>query len=221
MTHSDNIPSPAPRRRPSGALVAACLALLLSLGGTAAAAALISGAQIRDGSLTGADVGLGAKGVRSVDLRDGSLELADIAAPTRSQFRELEPNGLLRPGQTVTGTFGQSMYHVPNVGSDYRLSVMLPLPTSPVLGNASVNFAADANAATTDDDASCTGTLAAPTAPSGKVCLYPSFSFGVSSASGLALAQLGDRGFAVTWTSNSPASATLLYGSWAYTPPFN
>jgi ethanolamine utilization microcompartment shell protein EutL len=35
-----------------------------------------------------------------------------------------------------------------------------------------VNFAVDGSDATTDDDANCTGTFDAPTAPAGQVCIY-------------------------------------------------
>jgi hypothetical protein len=53
-------------------MVVACAAVVLACGGSAAAATLITGAQVEDASLTGADV------------RDGSLTRADLAAEART-----------------------------------------------------------------------------------------------------------------------------------------
>src|SRR5215208_6266587 len=44
------------RHRPSSAMVIACLALSIALGGTASAAVLITGKQVKDGSIAGRDV---------------------------------------------------------------------------------------------------------------------------------------------------------------------
>ncbi|WP_157592179.1 hypothetical protein [Solirubrobacter soli] len=60
------------RLRPSPSMVVACAAVVLACGGSAAAATLITGAQIKDGSLTGADV------------RDGSLTRADLSAEAQT-----------------------------------------------------------------------------------------------------------------------------------------
>jgi hypothetical protein len=60
------------RRRPSPALIVACLALFVALGGTSYAVAVgsIGSPQIRDGS------------VRSVDVRDNGLRGKDLARDT-------------------------------------------------------------------------------------------------------------------------------------------
>jgi hypothetical protein len=84
-------------RKPSPALVVACAALFVALGGPATAAKLISGKkikpnsittrQIRNRTLTSADIAkstvaslkAGAREVTSDDIVDGSVELADMA----------------------------------------------------------------------------------------------------------------------------------------------
>lgn len=75
-------------------------------------------------------------------------------------------------------------------------------------------------ARTVDDDATCTGTVAVPTAPSGRVCLYEGSGFGiVGSGAGWELTSgIGSRyGFLVT-TEGDPVD-TEVRGTWAYTAP--
>jgi hypothetical protein len=59
--------------------VAAGLILTASLGGPAGAAALFTGEQVRDGSLTGRD--LANASLTGRDVRDGSLAATDVDAP--------------------------------------------------------------------------------------------------------------------------------------------
>ncbi len=88
--------------------------------------------------------------------------------------------------------------------------------TAPVgLTAAHVNFAADASSATTDDDATCTGTTAAPTAPSGRVCIYLISSTGITGAVGTIPEFLTDHAFLVSMQ----GKAAVLKFTWAYTAP--
>lgn len=64
-------------RRPTYANVAASLALVLSLTGTAVAAARIGSAEIRDNAVASRDIKNGD--VRAIDLRDGSVTAAKLA----------------------------------------------------------------------------------------------------------------------------------------------
>jgi hypothetical protein len=67
------------RRRPSPAMVVACLALFVALGGSALAAApLITGAQINNGSVTGRD--LRNNSVKGADVAEASLGRVPSAA---------------------------------------------------------------------------------------------------------------------------------------------
>ena len=98
-------------------------------------------------------------------------------------------------------------------------SVSLPGKAPVALTSANVNFATDALAETTDDDATCTGTAAAPTAPAGKVCLYIYSSTlpGVTSLQGFQANNLGNQAFYVSWTAAGGTDSVFL--TWAYTAP--
>ena len=63
-------------RSPTYANVAATLALFVALGGSAYAAATVSGRDVRNGTLTGADVKNNS--LRGADVRDRSLRAADF-----------------------------------------------------------------------------------------------------------------------------------------------
>lgn len=106
-----------------GLHVAVGIALVLGLGvaGAASAEALIGSKQVKDGSLTGADLRRGT--VRSSDVRDGSLRARDF---------EVVPQG--PPGlQGPTGVPGIS-------GSPGVVIVDLPHPAVAVPGNSAVAY---------------------------------------------------------------------------------
>jgi hypothetical protein len=73
------------KRRPSPATVTAVVALFVALGGTSYAALVITGRNVRNGSLTGADVktnsltGVDIKGIHGADVANNSLTSADVA----------------------------------------------------------------------------------------------------------------------------------------------
>src|ERR1700748_1908548 len=69
------------RRRPSPALVVALLALFVALGGSASAAFIITGRNVKNGSLTGKDVKNGSLG--SSDVKNHSLTSKDIKGRVR------------------------------------------------------------------------------------------------------------------------------------------
>jgi hypothetical protein len=85
---------------------------------------------------------------------------------------------------------------------------------------ATVNFAPDA--VTNDEDASCTGTATAPSAPAGKVCVYIISSSNVDGAAAYApYANFANRYFAITFATSGPGAGNHMYlwYSWAYTAP--
>lgn len=63
-------------RRPSASMLVALTALFVALGGTSLAAILITGANVKDGSLRGRDIANGSVG--GADVIDGSLRGRDI-----------------------------------------------------------------------------------------------------------------------------------------------
>ena len=79
--------SPASIRRQlaSPAMLVAILALVISLGGTAWAAATITGANIKDGTLTGIDVKNNT--LTGVDVKTGTLAEADLSTSARGSLK--------------------------------------------------------------------------------------------------------------------------------------
>lgn len=74
-------------RRPSPAMIVACVALVFSLAGNAIAARVLitSSTQIKNGTVTGADVRNSS--LRGADVRNGSLAAADLSTAARRTLR--------------------------------------------------------------------------------------------------------------------------------------
>jgi hypothetical protein len=88
------------KRRPSASLILAILALFVSLGGSGYAAITITGENIKDGSITNAD--LAARSVRSSTVKDGSLlssdfKLGQLPAGARGPAGAAGPGGPAGP----------------------------------------------------------------------------------------------------------------------------
>ena len=97
-------------RKPSPALVVSIVALVMSCGGTAAAARFLitSSKQIKNGAVTGADV------------RDGSLTLKDLKAGLVPTARATDPGGVATEAYRKTGP------ELPNGGSATVATLDLP-----------------------------------------------------------------------------------------------
>jgi hypothetical protein len=125
-------------------------------------------------------------------------------------------NGVIPSGQTVTGEITWDA-HIGAPGSD-RVGANLP-GTAPVpLTGGTVNIA---NAGAGDADATCTGAVAAPTAPPGKVCIYlASFSGNSLASINGGIGFLPSRAFWITFTPNGGFdNDEIIYATWAYTAP--
>jgi hypothetical protein len=222
----------------------------------------LKGIDLLDDSLGGDEVKEEAlKGVRSADRADsaakadsatraGSASMADVADRAddadRLQGQALQTfmrfNVPIPSGITVTGVWGGREQQAGDLdatpGDDlyrYEQAVSLPFPASVDLTDVMVNYAASNQKAkdfASDDDMSCTGTLAAPTSPPGKVCIYlddnslPNVGFNADTASGAALMGSPRLGFYIkgptatgTDATTSGVSGHLIRGSWAYTAP--
>ena len=125
---------------------------------------------------------------------------------------------LVPAGQTVIG-FGTWDHSVVITNEDIVHAVFLPALERIVFTFTDVNFAP--SAAATDDDASCTGTYVAPTAPSGKVCIYISSSAGMGSLQGTAVSGVLVGGsFWISGVATGAAGNDLyVQYSWAYHAP--
>ncbi len=132
------------------------------------------------------------------------------------------PQSEIPSGVTVTG---DASWSGPVVVDDagHRINVAFPGKAPTALDSADVNFAADSVPETTDDDASCSGSFAGPSAPAGKVCIYwfgLSSPTGMDSLSGNANPFIGTNGFYIQLSANgSQGDPMLLNFSWAYTAP--
>ena len=131
-------------------------------------------------------------------------------APGRSA---LEP---LRSGETIRGVVGGD-FDANAAGNDFGVLETFPIPAPQPVEDA--NIVVDGG---DDDEANrCTGTAAAPSAPPGVVCIYPT---------GVVLNAIGFRGkdvivggssrfgFELLWAAADPGD-TLLQAIWAYQAP--
>lgn len=199
------------RTRKAIAAVAATAVLVVVAGGSATAAALITGKQIKNGTITSAD--LKNNTVTTKDLTNRTVRKPDLSAKVSQSLA----GGRIPSGRTVTGIIN---YQVPNTGNFYFvIPFYLPGTAGTNLGAGEVNFAADSSAVTIDDDASCTGTYASPSAPAGKVCVY--LSAASADSSGLQAVGLGDQSsFTLRWTDAATGGGeAFVRASWAYSAP--
>lgn len=155
----------------------------------------VTGGQVQDGTITGADV--------NENSLDGVRRFGD-AIPS---------------GTTVIGVWGGSGVVDTDTPDEFDFLVSLPAAAPTALTDANVNFTPGTSGA--DDDATCDGTVDAPTGPPGKVCLYTNSNVGGSPAlSGASIgSQVGPNrlGFLVTGT--AAAGTVYAHGTWTYTAP--
>lgn len=142
---------------------------------------------------------------------------------TDSSGSGVSPWDTIPSGQTLAGPLNFDGHQAGDGSSDeffIPFGAVAPAP----LANTKVNFApvGDGGGAFGDQDAACTGSADAPTAPVGKVCIYVAFAGGVDrdSTAGWAPFHLADRGFNIGIVpAGNPGDDMYLFGSWAYTAP--
>jgi hypothetical protein len=216
----------------AGTVVAFVLGIVIATAGTATAAKLIGGNQIKDGSIASKDLSKAVRAKLDKPGRRGPAGSRGAPGPNGATGAKGEPGAAgakgdagprgfsawdtIPSGTTVVGT-ARFDVEAPAVGGDFQFTIPLPAKAPAGLSPEAVNFAADASAATVDDDAACTGTAGAPTAPAGKVCLY-SVAIGAANVQGQATNALPDRGFRLSWSATAIGD-TLVEATWAYTAP--
>jgi hypothetical protein len=194
------------RRRLTYANVVATLALVLVVaGGGTAFALVVTGKQVKDRSLTGRDI------------KNSSLSITKLNATARGALTDTSPWERVPAGRTIQGVFSQQHPAVGANGFVFDVMVNLPARARVSLTSAQVNVAPNVLYPIIDGDSSCTGTVSAPTAPAGKVCVYIG---GTSATSNIfaSAATPADQGFWVTYR-DSVGTAVYINGSWAYTAP--
>ena len=216
-------------------MVVALVALVFSLAGTGVAARYLitSSAQVKNGVLNGADVRNSS--LTGADVKNRSLTAADFSGSVQGPAGAAGPAGpqgaqgpkgdrgvsaweTIPSGVTVTGSEATA---TPVGGTDalHIQTVDLGARAPAALTDATVNVAAPAPTLfKPDGDASCAGSVAAPTAPPGKVCVYLESSANVEDIEGAAQAAGADLSFNVRLrsTTTGPTRWSL---TWAYTAP--
>jgi len=125
-------------------------------------------------------------------------------------------NAKIPSGTTVTGYEAFTWFGVQ--GGNHDEVVHFPGKAPVALTNATVNFANTFTANTPENDATCTGTFVAPTAPAGQVCLYVDKNLLLNKFFGYSLpAAFADTGFLIIVNENPGANYSSV--SWAYTAP--
>jgi collagen triple helix repeat protein len=230
-----------PRSTPAVILGVAALMILTTTGG-AVAGSLITGKQIKDNTVTTKDIKNGT--LTSQDLSSTLTAAAGVPGPagpagspgakgdkgdkgadgTNGANGDVGPRGFsawdqIPAGVTVTGVVTVDASTTGATSSD-QIAVTLPGVAPNGISSSKINFAADANTDTTDDDAECTGTTAVPTAPPGTVCLYLGNNTNVIDVNGIS-ALVNTRGFRISWKPETAVAGTDTYMnmSWAYTSP--
>ena len=226
-----------PRFPRSTAVVVAGAALLLAIGSTGGAVAgrLITGKQIKNNTIT------------SADIKNKTITKRDLAKSAQPKVGARGPAGATGPAGPAgaTGPQGPRGFAawdvIPSgtsvVGSldiladdggrfdgegPTRLDAYfeeLPAQAPRALALEDVRFGEHAGAAPAAVDPACSGSVAKPSAPAGKVCVYLDTVHGAKNVEG-SVGRLADRTFAIAWTANPNASGySAINGSWAYTAP--
>jgi hypothetical protein len=211
-------------RRPSPAFIVAVLALIVALGGTSYAAITVTGAQIRDGSITTRDIR--DRSLRAEDFRDRlpagrKGKQADAgAAAVRSQpaaagaASDPLSSNTLSSGEILAGAF-EIRGHAVQAGQTFRTTLPFghKLPARPT----AVRLLDNPGFTTPD----CQGWGGDPEPAPGVLCIYvdgtgnqPELRINFAGISNLVL--LTGTGLAMRAT--RPGEATA-FGAWAYKVP--
>jgi hypothetical protein len=234
------------RRHLSPSLAVSLLALVVALGGTAYAAALITGRDVKNNSLTGADIK--NRSIKARDLAAGA-RLVGPAGPTgptgpagtagaggatgaagtngtngsngtdgTNGARGVSAWDTIPSGQTVTG---EIFYDTTGTGAIVIDGVAINLPAlAPVaLTVTTANFGPGSGLVTDAADGTCTGTSSSPTAPAGELCVYVVTSNHITNAA-VRQGSLPTQTALVEMTSdNTDNTDKYLRATWAYTAP--
>ena len=145
------------------------------------------------------------------DSADTASQLGGKGASAYLQY-----NGTIPSGVTVIGNW----YAAPSNGNGSSGFDEVDLPAlapADILDAASNMGAGTTNGS--DNDATCTGTALAPTAPAGKLCFYVGFQTGLSDLSAYFSNGNKRTGGAVRVTGGPAATSKYARGAWAYTAP--
>ena len=180
------------KRRPSPAIVVACIAMVLALAGTTYAGLAIPPNSVGQKQLK-------ANAVTSAKIRNGAVRPTDISSGVIP----------LRSGEIVTGAIGADLEN-PAPNGDFADTANLPAEPPVALDDTTVDVDGG-----DEVGGRCTGTADAPTAPGGVVCIYNEGSANATTLEGFSSS---DGGFVVHWIAPA-AGDTFFSGVWAYRAP--
>ena len=247
------------RFRPSPAMIVAIVAVIVAASASAVAAVQITGRQIKDGTVQFKDLsksareqlrargGQGPQGPQGAQGAQGAKGDAGAAGDKGDPGIKGDPGtkgdpgadgaslfiaGTLPSGTTVRGAWG-GRYITAVAGmqqNSYLLSYSFPLKAPQKLRDSDVQFGAGTAGPVGDADPACTGSVASPTAPAGKVCIYvnegPNGTRSNVTLTGFKLSAAGVNtdadayGFEVRMVDAGTVPGTLrAEGTWAYTAP--
>ena len=214
------------RRHLSYANVMATIAVFIALGGSSYAAVKLTRNSVGERHIRAGAVG-------TSELRDGSVRLRDLRAADVRTLRGAStagpagpagptgPSGAagpqgatgrsalepLRSGETMTGAYLIDE-HATAAAQDWRVAVPFPVSAPADVVDIQVDGVTGGE--------TCTGSVSAPTAPPGALCIYREMTVNGTMAAGR-----GDRprtGFIVELISAGVGDA-FAEGTWAYTAP--
>jgi hypothetical protein len=220
----------------SYANVMSTLAVLLALGGTAVAAATITGRDVVDSSLTGADVR--NRSLTGADVRDRSLRAVDFArgqlpggaagpaGPRGPQGPAGAPGpagpqgatGLRGPAGTLTGELPSGVTLRGVWGLAVPSTAGIPVQT-PISFGLRVSLLTDIHYVTAPT-AECAGTVTEPEAAPGHLCVYERSSTNVTNELVDFPADTGSERVGAIVQATTTATAQVVFkGTWAVTAP--
>lgn len=162
-------------------------------------------------------VKLSATGVVNAFNRFGSVDLIiDIVG----YYTPAGATGTIASGTTVTG---EVFWDAHSGGPNTRDGVYIALPGKAPVPLADANLRFGPGISNTESDPACNGTLEAPTAPPGMVCIYTNQAVSFVPQPGPITAHtalLKDQGFRIWWRTSQPLDEdSVQWFSWAYTAP--
>jgi hypothetical protein len=211
--------------------VIATIAIFISLGGSSYAVLRITGKNVADNSLTGADI----KDLTNRDIRDHSLLRRDFR-PGQIRAQSAGPQGpkgdrgdrgdkgdqgtpgplleTLTSGKTEFGKY----YALGSPAASGQFAVDVISYQFPLASKPTDHYLPPATAPT----AECPGAFDNPTAAPGQLCVYSEKRGGVQtsySGDGMGFDALDRYGFAVNIVSSGSPNNFYDFGSWAVTAP--
>ncbi len=140
-------------------------------------------------------------------------------SPSGTAPRGLSAWDVIPPSVTVTGEVAWDSHNAESAVGQDLIVAQLPGVAPVRLVSGSVNFSATSGSVG-DADTTCNGTVASPSAPSGKVCVYLAGSDGIVPGTLQGIESfLPTRGFAIVWTPDGTNGDAYLNATWAYTAP--